>query len=117
MLRLGSAYHKDFKPHLQHWPQLKEALARAGSTSGLPPGVPKFITVRGTVSKIVEAPPNATEHWVDIFFQESPDGQFDVCALGPDVFSDLELLDMKPDMPSRRFAGNASTDSEETTGL
>ena len=78
----------DFTPHLQYWPEFTVALAAAGASGGLPPGVPRVITVRGTVSRIQEAPPNASEHWIDILFKEAPDGRFDVCSLGPEILSD-----------------------------
>jgi hypothetical protein len=79
----------DFTPHLQNWPDFSVALAAAGASSGMPPGVPRVITVRGTVSKIEEAAPNASEHWIDIFFKEAPDGRFDACSLGPEILSDV----------------------------
>jgi hypothetical protein len=79
----------DFTPHLQNWPDFFVALAAAGASSGMPPGVPRVITVRGTVSKIVEAAPNASEHWIDIFFKEAPDGRFDACTLGPEILSEV----------------------------
>jgi hypothetical protein len=79
----------DFTPYLQYWPEFTVALAAAGASGGLPPGVPRKIIVRGTVSRIEEAPPNASEHWIDIFFKEAPDGRFDVCSLGPEIFSEV----------------------------
>lgn len=78
----------DFTPYLQYWPEFIVALAAAGASGGMPPGVPRNIIMRGTVSRIDEAPPNATDHWIDIFFKEAPDGRFDVCSLGPEILSE-----------------------------
>jgi hypothetical protein len=61
------------------------------------PAMPRNIIIRGTVSRVVDAPANAADHWVDIYFKESPDDvnalgrsfpMFDVCGLGPDIFQD-----------------------------
>jgi hypothetical protein len=79
----------DLTPHLQNWPDFFVALGAAGASSGMPPGVPRVITVRGTVSKIEEGAPNASEHWIDIFFKEAPDGRFDACSLGPEILSEV----------------------------
>jgi hypothetical protein len=85
----------DFTPYLQYWPEFTPALTAAGASGGLPPGVPRVIIVRGTVSRIEEAAPNASEHWIDIFFKEAPDGRFDVCSLGPEIFSEAYGTDFR----------------------
>jgi len=85
-------------PQLQNWPDFSVALARTAQSGGLPQGIPKNIVIRGTVSRIVEAPANASEHWVDVFLNESPDGRFDVCALSPDIFQDVFGKDFRTSM-------------------
>src|SRR5439155_2837169 len=75
-------------PQPVNWGDLLPAMKMTPASGGLPPEIPRNIMVRGTVSRIEEAPANATEHWVDIYVKESSDGMFDVCALGPDIFQD-----------------------------
>lgn len=75
-------------PALQNWPDFNLALARIPRSGGLPPGMPRKIAIRGTVSRIEFSLPGASEPWVDVYFKESPDGIFNVCALYPEIFQD-----------------------------
>jgi len=72
-----------------NWSDLLPALKRVPMSGGRPPEMPQNIVIRGTVSRIEEAPANAwSEHWVNVYFKESPDAMFGVCALGPEIFQD-----------------------------
>jgi len=75
-------------PALQNWPDFNLALAKIPRSGGLPPGMPRKIAIRGTVSRIEFSLPGASEPWVDVYFKESPDGIFNVCALYPEIFQD-----------------------------
>jgi hypothetical protein len=85
-------------PALQNWPDLNLALAKTPRSGGLPPGIPKRIAIRGTVSHIEFSLPGASEPWVNVYFKESPDGMFNVCALSPEIFQDVFGADFRTRM-------------------
>jgi hypothetical protein len=89
-------------PALQNWPDFNLALAKTPRSGGLPPGMPRKIAIRGTVSRIEFSLPGASEPWVDVYFKESPDGMFNVCALYPEIFQDVFGADF-----STRMIGQA----------
>jgi hypothetical protein len=80
------------------WDEMNQALAKVPSTSGRPPEMPQFLIIRGTVSRVEVSPPGASEHWVDMYFRESPEqasssfgtvyGAFDVCTSNPEILVD-----------------------------
>ena len=89
------------------WDELHLALKNIRPSGGRPPEMPQFLIIRGTVSRVDVSPPQASEHWVDVYFRESAEqasnsyetfyGAFNVCTLGPEIFQDM----FGPDFRSR----------------
>jgi hypothetical protein len=81
-----------------NWNDMNLALAKVRGW-GRPPEMPEFLIVRGTVSRVDLSPPGASEHWVNVYFRESPEqqstsfetvyGAFNVCTLDATIFEDM----------------------------
>jgi len=90
-----------------NWNDMNLALANVRGSGGRPPEVPQYLIVRGTVSRVDLSPPAASEHWVNVYFRESPEqastmyetvyGAFNVCASDAGIFEDM----FGPDFRSR----------------
>jgi len=100
-------------PKLQHWPDLVPALRRTSYTGGFPPGIPRNVIIRGTVSRI-EATKDVTEpvEWLDVSLRESPDEQgsngkmypeFDVCVSDASIFKDVFGPDFRTSLIGREI--------------
>jgi hypothetical protein len=85
------------------WP----VLVRTGRTGGMTPGIPRYIVLRGTVSRVEESLPGASVHWADVSFREAPDtpdsngklyGVFNVCTSNSDIFQDVSGADFSTSM-------------------
>jgi hypothetical protein len=90
-----------------NWNEMSLALAKVRGSGGRPPEMPQFLIIRGTVSRVDLSPPGASEHWVNVYFRESPEqastsyetvyGAFNICALDAGIFEDM----FGPDFRSR----------------
>ena len=92
-----------------NWSEMNEALAKVSPAGGRPPEMPQSLILRGTVSRVDVSPPQASEHWVNVYFRESPQEQaFDVCT------SDLGILvDMfGPDFRTRMIGQMLEVEGE-----
>jgi hypothetical protein len=84
-------------PQSMNWNEMNQALAKV-RPSGRPPEMPQYLAIRGTVSRVDVSPPQATEHWVNVYFLESPEqGGFNVCTSDPEIFVEM----FGPDFRSR----------------
>jgi hypothetical protein len=80
------------------WSELNQALANVRPSGGRPQEMPEYLIIRGTVSRIDVSPPQASEHWVNIYFRESPEEQtFNICTSDPEILVDI----FGPDFRSR----------------
>jgi hypothetical protein len=90
-----------------NWSEMNLALANVRPSGGRPAEMPQYLIIRGTVSRVDVSPPGASEHWVNVYFGESPDqastsretvyGAFNACASDADIFEDM----FGPDFRSR----------------
>jgi hypothetical protein len=72
-----------------NWSEMKQALAKVSPTGGRPPEMPESLIVRATVSRVEVSPPQASEHWVNVYFRESPEEQaFNICTSDPEILVD-----------------------------
>ena len=73
-----------------NWSEMKQALAKVSPGGGRPPEMPQSLIVRATVSRVDVSPPQASEHWVNVYFRESPEEQaFNLCTSDPGILVDL----------------------------
>jgi hypothetical protein len=89
------------------WDEMNAALAKVRPSGGRPEEMPQYLIIRGTVSRVDVSPPGASEHWVNVYFRESPEqastsyetiyGAFNVCASDVGIFADM----FGPDFRSR----------------
>jgi hypothetical protein len=90
-----------------NWNEMNLALAHVHGSGGRPAEMPEYLIIRGTVSRVDVSPPGASEHWVNVYFRESPEqastsretvyGAFNACASDADIFEDM----FGPDFRSR----------------
>ena len=90
-----------------NWQEMNLALANVRPARGRPPEMPEYLIIRGTVSRVDLSPPGASEHWVNVYFRESPEqassvyetsyGAFNICTSNADIFKDM----FGPDFRSR----------------
>jgi hypothetical protein len=90
-----------------NWNEMNLALAKVRPSGGRPAEMPQYLIIRGTVSRVEVSPPGASEHWVNVYFRESPEqestsfetsyGAFNVCASDAGIFEDM----FGPDFRSR----------------
>ncbi|MGA8757060.1 MAG: hypothetical protein WB611_12185 [Stellaceae bacterium] len=73
-----------------NWGEMNQALAKVSPTGGGPPEMPQSLILRATVSRVDVSPPQASEHWVNVYFRESPGEQaFNVCTSDPAILVDV----------------------------
>jgi hypothetical protein len=82
-----------------NWNEMKLALDAVHGSGGRPPEMPQFLIIRGTVSRVDESPPGASQHWINVYFRESPEqasnrfetfyGRFNVCTSSAEIFEDM----------------------------
>jgi hypothetical protein len=90
-----------------NWNEMSLALAHVHGSGGRPAEMPQYLIIRGTVSRVDVSPPEASEHWVNVYFRESPEqastshetvyGAFNVCTSNAEIFEDM----FGPDFRSR----------------
>jgi hypothetical protein len=87
---------------LMSWDELKRTPAWI-SGGGRPAQMPKYLAIRGTVSRVEERPVtsgiNEPGPWINVYFRESPEqtstlfgtsyGAFNVCTWGKDIFEKM----------------------------
>jgi hypothetical protein len=56
-----------------NWTEMNLALANVRPSGGRPAEMPQYLIIRGTVSRVDVSPPGASEHWVNVYFRESPE--------------------------------------------
>jgi hypothetical protein len=90
-----------------NWNEMHQALANLRPVEGRPREMPEYLIIRGTVSRVDVSPPGASEHWVNVYFRESPEqastvfetvyGAFNTCTSDATIFEDM----FGPDFRSR----------------
>jgi hypothetical protein len=73
-----------------NWNEMNAALAKVRPSGGRPEEMPQYLIIRGTVSRVDVNAPHASEHWVNVYFRESPEATaFNVCTSNPEIFEDI----------------------------
>jgi hypothetical protein len=73
-----------------NWNEMNAALAKVRPSGGRPEEMPQYLIIRGTVSRVDVNAPQASEHWVNVYFRESPEATaFNVCTSNPEIFEDI----------------------------
>jgi hypothetical protein len=73
-----------------NWSEMNQALAKVSPAGGRPPEMSQSLILRATVSRVDVSPPQASEHWVNVYFRESPEEQaFNVCTSDPEILVDM----------------------------
>jgi hypothetical protein len=88
-----------------NWDEMNSALNKVGPSGGRPPEMPRYLVIQATVSRVEVSPPGASEHWIDIYFRESPEqvsnrfetfyGRFNACTLRQDILEDMFGADFR----------------------
>jgi hypothetical protein len=82
-----------------NWSELNQALAKVSPAGGRPPEMPQSLILRATVSQVDVSPPQASEHWVNVYFRESPQEQaFNICPSNPEILVDIFGSDFRTRM-------------------
>lgn len=102
-----------------NWNEMNLALANVRQI-GIPPEMPRYLIIRGTVSRVDVSPPQASEHWVNVYFRESPEqvkipsenepryGAFNICTLNQEIFEDM----FGPEFRSRMIGQTLEVEGE-----
>ena len=94
---------------LMNWSEMNQALAKVSPAGGRPSEMPQFLILRATVSRVDVSAPQASEHWVNVYFRESPQEQtFNMCTSNPEILVDI----FGPDFGTRMIGQKLEVEGE-----